>query len=205
MTTKHSHTQLGQTEKLIKEASRSYLTLQGRGDVYRHRTEVETPDELELDRLMAWRRERAITRVEKPLRLSRARSLGYKAKQGFVVVRVRVRRGGLRKPVPSSGRRQRHIGSKLYTPHKSMLLIAQERAAKKFPNLRVLNGYWVGEDGQSKWYEVILVDSNHPEIMADKDINWIGRPTQKGRTQRGLTSPGKKMRGLQPKKLAGEP
>lgn len=86
-----------------------------------------------------------------------------------------------------------------------MLLIAQERAAKKFPNLRVLNGYWVGEDGQNKWFEVILVDPNDPAIMADKDINWIGTPTQKGRAHRGLTSPGKRMRGLQPKKLAGEP
>lgn len=173
--------------------------------MYSYRTEVEVPDELERERLMEWRREKAITRVERPLRLSRARSLGYKAKQGFVVVRVRVRRGGLRKPVPSSGRRQRHIGSKLYTPHKSMLLIAQERAAKKFPNLRVLNGYWIGEDGQNKWFEVVLVDPNHPAIAVDKDINWIGWPTQKGRAHRGLTSPGKRMRGLQPKRLAGEP
>jgi len=164
--------------------------------VYKYLTELETPEQLVNERLMEWRKERAITRLDKPLRLSRARALGYKAKQGFVVVRVRVRRGGLRKPVPSSGRRQRHIGSKLYTPHKSMLLIAQERAAKRFPNLRVLNGYWVGEDGQSKWFEVILVDPNHPGIAADKSLNWIGRPTQKGRVHRGLTSPGKKMRGL---------
>jgi len=181
------------------------VTLQGRGEVYRYQTQVETPEELELERLIAWRRERAITRVERPLRLSRARSLGYKAKQGFVVVRVRVRRGGLRKPVPSSGRRQRHMGSKRFTPHKSMLLIAEERAAKKFPNLRVLNGYYVGEDGQNKWFEVILVDPSHPVIKTDKDINWIGQPTQKGRSHRGLTSPGKKMRGLRPKRLPGEP
>jgi large subunit ribosomal protein L15e len=165
--------------------------------VYSYRTEVETPENLELERLVGWRREKAITRVEKPLRLARARSLGYKAKQGFVIARVRVRRGGLRKSVPSSGRRQRHIGSKRYTPHKSMLLIAQERAAKKFPNLRALNGYWVGEDGQHKWFEIILVDPSHPVIMADKNINWIGSPNQKGRAERGLTSPGKKMRGLQ--------
>ena len=150
-----------------------------------------------LERHIAWRKEKAITRVEKPLRLERARSLGYKAKQGFVVVRVRVRRGGLRKSVPSSGRRQRHIGSKRYTPHKSMLLIAQERAVKKFPNLQALNGYWVGEDGQYKWFEIILVDPSHPVIRADKNINWIGSSNQKGRAERGLTSPGKKMRGLQ--------
>ncbi|MEM2094701.1 MAG: 50S ribosomal protein L15e, partial [Candidatus Bathyarchaeia archaeon] len=110
--------------------------------------------------------------------------------------RVRIRRGGRRKPRPTSGRRQRHIGSKLYTPHKSMLLIAQERAAKKFPNLRPLNGYYVGEDGQHKWFEVILIDPYNPAIAADKKLNWISKSTQKGRAFRGLTSAGKKMRGL---------
>jgi large subunit ribosomal protein L15e len=165
--------------------------------VYSYRTKIETPNELNLERLTAWRKEKAITRVDRPLRLARARNLGYKAKQGFVMVRVRVRRGGLRKSVPSSARRPRHIGSKKYTPHKSMMLIAQERASKKFPNLRALNGYWVGEDGQSKWFEVILVDPNHPAIVSDKDINWIAGPNQIGRAERGLTSPGKKMRGLQ--------
>lgn len=173
--------------------------------MYRYQAQAKAPDQLVGERLVRWRKEHAITRVDKPLRLVRARSLGYKAKQGFVVARVRVRRGGLRKPRPSSARRQRHMGSKLYTPHKSMLLIAQERAARKFPNLRVLNGYWVGEDGQRKWYEVILIDPNHPVVASDHNINWISHPTQKGRAQRGLTSPGKSMRGFRARKLAGEP
>lgn len=163
----------------------------------RHNPEIETPKDLMRERLTQWREQHAITRVEKPLRLSRARTLGYKAKQGFIVARVRVRRGGRRKPRPSSARRQRHIGSKRYTPHKSMLLIAQERAAKKFPNLQILNGYWVGEDGQNKWYEIILVDPGSPTIAGDKNLTWITHPTQKGRVFRGLTSPGKRMRGLQ--------
>jgi len=46
-------------------------------------------------RLIKWRRQPSIVRVEKPTRLDRARALGYKAKQGFVVVRVRVRKVGL--------------------------------------------------------------------------------------------------------------
>jgi large subunit ribosomal protein L15e len=163
--------------------------------VYRYLREVEIPEEAARERLIEWRQEPAIVRIERPTRLLRARILGYRAKQGFVLVRVRVRRGGRRKPRPSSGRRQRHIGSKLYTPHKSMLLIAEERAARRFPNMRVLNGYWVGEDGQYKWYEVILVDPSHPAIRADK-INWICDPVHKGRVYRGLTSAGKKMRGL---------
>jgi len=42
--------------------------------------------------------------------------------------------------------------------------IAEERAAKKYPNLEVLNSYYVTEDGSHKWYEVILVDPHHPVI-----------------------------------------
>jgi len=147
-------------------------------------------------RLISWRKENAITRVENPLRLDRAHALGYKAKQGFIVVRVRVRRGGLRKARPSSGRRQAHMGSKRYTPAKSIRLIAEERAAKKFPNLEALNSYYVGEDGSYKWYEIILVDKSHPSVKADPDINWICDDKQKGRVFRGLTSAGKKIRGL---------
>ena len=107
-------------------------------------------DELMRQRLIEWRRQPAITRVEKPIRLDRARKLGYKAKQGFVIVRVRVRRGGLRKQRPKAGRRPKRMGVKKFKPAKSMRLIAEERAARKFPNLEVLNSYWVGEDGRSK-------------------------------------------------------
>lgn len=148
-------------------------------------------------RLISWRKEYAITRVENPLRLDRAHALGYKAKQGFIIVRVRVRRGGLRKAVPNSGRRQGHAGSKKYTPAKSMQLIAEERAAKRYPNLEALNSYYVGEDGQYKWFEIILVDRSHPSIQSDHNINWICDGKQRGRASRGLTSAGKKVRSLQ--------
>ena len=79
---------------------------------------------------------------------------------------------------------------------KSMKLIAEERAAGKFPNLEVLNSYWVWQDGLYKWYEVIMVDPNHPVIKSDKTINWIGKKAQRGRVFRGLTSAGKEVRGL---------
>lgn len=147
-------------------------------------------------RTSLWRKQKAITRVVTPLRLDRARSMGYRAKQGFTVVRVRVRRGGLRKARPSSGRRQAHMGVKRYTPAKSMRLIAEERAAKKFVNLEVLNSYWIAEDGQYKWFEVLLVDTNHPSIKKDRKLNWICGNSQRGRASRGLTSAGKKIRGL---------
>jgi len=131
--------------------------------------------ELMRQRAIHWRKESTIRRIDKPTRLNKARSLGYKAKQGFVIARVRVRRGGLRKPRPSSGRRQKRMGVKRYVPAKSLKQIAAERVAKKFPNLKVLNSYWVWEDGKYKWFEVILVDPNNPVIVSDPDVNWICR------------------------------
>jgi len=156
------------------------------------------------ERAMQWRRQPAIVRVEKPTRLGRARKLGYKAKQGFVVARVRVRRGGLRRPRPKMGRRQKRMGVAKLKPAKSRRLMAEERAAKKFPNLEVLNSYWVWEDGRFKWFEVILVDPSHPAIQSDKDVNWICEDVHRGRVFRGLTSAGKKVRGLRSKGRGAE-
>ena len=153
-------------------------------------------DELMRQRLMLWRRQPAITRVEKPTRLDRARKLGYKAKQGFIIVRVRVRRGGLRKQRPRAGRRPKRMGVKKFKHAKSMRLIAEERAARKFPNLEALNSYWTGEDGRSKWFEIIMVDPHHPVIESDKDINWICQKQHNRRVFRSLTSAGKKVRSL---------
>ncbi|RLI05814.1 50S ribosomal protein L15e [Candidatus Bathyarchaeota archaeon] len=144
--------------------------------------------ELMQERLIEWRKQPAIMRIEKPTRIDRARRLGYKDKPGYIVVRVRVRRGGLRKQRPKAGRRQKRMGVKKYKPAKSIRLIAEERAARKYPNLEVLNSYWVWEDGRSKWYEVILVDRTLlPTLRLGK-----GR----GRVFRGLTSAGRKVRGL---------
>ena len=124
-------------------------------------------------RAITWRRQPSIVRIEKPTRIDRARELGYRAKKGIIVARVRVRRGGRKKPPPALGRRQKRIGISRYTPAKSVRLIAEERTARKFPNLEVLNTYWVWEDGVNQWFEVILVDPNHPSIKGDPDLNWI--------------------------------
>lgn len=161
-------------------------------------------DELMRQRLIEWRKQRTVTRVERPLRLDRARKLGYKAKQGFVIARTRVRRGNLRKVRPKSGRRPKRMGVKKFKPAKSLRLIAEERAARKFPNMEVLNSYWVGEDGRSKWFEVILVDPNSPCIKTDKDVGWIAEKQHKRRVFRSLTSSGKKVRGLQHKGRGAE-
>lgn len=125
------------------------------------------------ERFILWRREPTVVRVEKPTRLNRARALGYKAKQGFVVVRVRVRKGGLNRPRPSSGRRPKRMGVEGYSPHKSLQWIAEEKAARKFPNLVVLGSYWVGEDGVYKWFEVVMADPYHPAIRNDLERRWI--------------------------------
>ncbi|HDD45948.1 MAG TPA: 50S ribosomal protein L15e [Candidatus Aenigmarchaeota archaeon] len=146
-------------------------------------------------RLVLWRKEGTVVRVEKPTRLERARRLGYKAKHGFVVVRVRVKKGKRKRPKVSGGRVPKKAG-RFFTLGKSKQVVAEEKAARKYPNMEVLNSYYVGEDGQYKWYEVIMVDPAHPEIKADKDINWICKPVHKGRAFRGLTSAGKKSRGL---------
>lgn len=160
--------------------------------------------ELTRERLVKWRRQSVISRIEKPTRLDRARKLGYKAKQGFVMVRVRVRRGGLRKVRPKSGRRPKRMGVKKFKPAKSLKLIGEERVARKFPNLEVLNSYWVGEDGRSKWFEVIMVDPSHPVIKADKNINWICQKQHHRRVFRSLTSAGKKVRSLRRKGRGAE-
>ncbi|MEM4662751.1 MAG: 50S ribosomal protein L15e, partial [Candidatus Diapherotrites archaeon] len=147
------------------------------------------------EKLLSYRQaEEAVTRIEKPSNIPRARSLGYKAKKGFIVVRVRVRRGGGAHKRPRSGRRPKRMGVKKLTRNISIQRIAELRASSKYPNCEVLNSYYVGEDGQYKYYEVILVDRNAPEIKADKDINWICSPKHKGRAERGLTSRAKKER-----------
>ena len=153
-------------------------------------------DALMRKRLIEWRRQSTITRIDKPTRLDKARKLGYKAKQGFVMVRVRVRRGGMRKQRPRAGRRPKRMGVNKFKPGKSLRLIGEERTGRKFPNLEVLNSYWVGEDGRSKWFEVILVDPNHPVIKADPNINWVCEKQHRKRVFRSLTSAGKKVRSL---------
>jgi large subunit ribosomal protein L15e len=130
-------------------------------------------EELMRQRVIRWRRQPSIVRIDRPTRLDRARRLGYKAKKGFVVVRVRVRRGGRRKPRPRMGRRQKRMGVSKYTPAKGLKLIAEERAARRYPNLEVLNSYWVWEDGTSKWFEVIFVDPHHPSVRSDKAVGWM--------------------------------
>lgn len=149
--------------------------------------------ELWKERLMEWRQEPATIRVVRPTRIDRARSLGYKAKLGYVVVRQRVMRGSRKRPKMRAGRKSRHS-----TLRKNLSMsyqwVAEIRANKSYPNCEVLNSYYVAHDGQHYWYEVILVDRDHPQITSDSRINWISNA--RGRVYRGLTSAGMKSRGM---------
>jgi len=145
------------------------------------------------EKLIKWRREPVVARLERPTRLGRARSLGYKAKQGYIIARTRIRKGGRMRPKIWKGRKPSKSG-RFFTPLQSHQAIAEKRVARKFPNLEVLNSYFVGEDGTQKFFEVILVDSHHPVISSDRKISWI--TNQRKRVFRGLTSAGKKSRGL---------
>ncbi|MHA1911693.1 MAG: 50S ribosomal protein L15e [Candidatus Kariarchaeaceae archaeon] len=151
---------------------------------------------LRRDRLIAWRREQVVTRIKRPTRLDRARQLGYRAKQGYIMVRTRIRRGSRRRPMPVQGRRPKRMGSKLIQARKNLRLMAEERVQRNFTNLQILNSYWVAQDSRHKYFEVILVDPSHPVIYNDPRISWIGEVQHKRRVNRGLTSAGKKGRGL---------
>lgn len=147
------------------------------------------------ERIMLWRREEVVKKLDRPTRPARARSLGYKAKQGFVIARVRVKKGKRKRPKFKGGRVPKKMG-RFFPPGKSNKLIGEEKAARKFPNLEVLNSYYVGEDGQYEWFEVILLDPKNPNVSRDKERGWISERQHRGRVFRALTSAGKKIRGL---------
>ena len=151
-----------------------------------------------------YRKGRSIQRVEKPTKIYRARELGYKAKQGYVVVRARIRKGGMHKVRPKRGRKPRAMGVSKYTTGKSLQWIAEERVQRKYPNMEVLNSYKIYSDGRHWYYEVIIVDPSHPVIKSDPKINWIIEPQHTKRVTRGLTSAGKRSRGLHKKGWGSE-
>lgn len=155
------------------------------------------------ERLIQWRREPVTIRLERPTRIDRARSLGYRAKKGFIVVRQRVSRGGHTRPHARGGRRSKTQTRRL-TLAKNYQVIAEERAQKKFVNLAVLNSYYVAKDGKKYWYEIIMVDPSAPEIKADPKINWICNKKHWSRVYHGKTSAGRKMRGLRRKGKGAE-
>ena len=145
-------------------------------------------------RLILWRRQPTAVRINKPTRLDKARSIGYRAKQGIFVIRQRVMRGGHRRPETNT-----HI-----TIGKRYQVISEERAAKKYPNCEVLNSYEVAKDGRYYWFEIIMVDRAHPAIKKDKELKFVAQSQRhRGRVFRGKTAAGKRSRGILTKKGKG--
>ena len=122
------------------------------------------------DRVITWRKQDAVTRIEKPSRILRARRLGYKAKQGIIVVRMRVGTGGMRKKRPTGGRRPKHLGVTRIKAAVNMKQVAERRVLERYPNMSLLGSYFIYKDGMHYWYEVILADASHPRIKKDKEL-----------------------------------
>ena len=133
-------------------------------------------------KVIAWRKGPVMAKIERPSNLVRARRLGYKAKQGYIVVRTRVDKGRRTRRKPSGGRKQKS-NYRFVQPQMSHQAIAEQRVNRRYKNLEVLNSYWVGEDGNYKYFEVILADP----AKASVNISSAIRP---GKAFRGLTSAG---------------
>ena len=129
----------------------------------------ENPMELR-QRAVIWRNQNAVTRVEKPSRIARARRLGYKAKQGIIVIRMRVGTGGMRKQRPRGGRRPKHLGVTKIKADVSMKQVSERRVLERYPNMKLLGSYFLYKDGMHYWFEIILADPSHPSIAKDKEM-----------------------------------
>ena len=147
--------------------------------------EYKERNEIYRQRISDWKDGPTVARVDKPINIPRARSLGYKAKQGCIVARVRVRKGRRKRQAPGGGRKP-GTNFRFISPDKSHQHMAEEKAGRRFKNCEVVNSYWVGEDGQRKYFEVILFDTSHGNFKK----SGLG----KGRVFRGLTSAAKKHR-----------
>jgi large subunit ribosomal protein L15e len=132
-------------------------------------------------RITEWRKLGTVERIERPTNIARARTLGYKAKEGYYMARVAVGRGQRKRPHPWGGRKPAKNVAYL-SPGKSLQRAGEEKVARVFRNLEVLNSYWVGQDGTKKYFEVVMVDR---KLLP-------GMP--KGRAFRGLTAASKKGR-----------
>merc|ERR1711939_1085878 len=143
-------------------------------------------------RVRCWelRQLNVIHRATRPSRPDKARRLGYKAKQGYGIYRVRVRRGGRKRPAPKGATygKPTNQGINQLKSQRSLKSPAEERVGRRCANLRVLNSYWINQDSTYKYFEVILVDPQHKAIRRDARINWIVNPVHKHRESRGLTA-----------------
>ena len=152
-------------------------------------------------RCWEYRQLAVIHKVQRPTRLDKARTLGFKQKQGYVIYRCRIRRGGRKRQIHKGAVHGKPVnqGIRKLKKARSHRSVAEEKVGRHCSNLRILNSYWVGQDAAQKFFEVICVDPNHNAIKKDPRINWIVSEKHNRREIRGLTSAGKKYRGLRQK------
>merc|ERR1711935_329983 len=153
-----------------------------------------------LQRVRCWqyRQLSTIHRASRPTRPDKARRLGYKAKQGYDIYRISMRRGGRKRPVAKGcpyGKPKPSGPVNQQKPERNLQSIAEERVGRRLKGLRVLNSYWVGQDSTYKYFEVIMIAPHHKAIARDPKVNWMCRPVMKHRELRGLTAAGKRSRG----------
>lgn len=98
-----------------------------------------------------------IKRIDGPTKLAKAKSVGYRAKQGYIIVRVRVSKGDFRRPRANHARRPSKSGI-YYKLAISKENIARNRALKVFKNMDVVGSYFLIEDGKNKWFEIVMLD-----------------------------------------------
>lgn len=132
----------------------------------------------------------AIVKLDRPTNLVSARSVGYKAKPGIFVARVRVRKGTGVRQRPKNKRRPKRQGKAKLSRRISTQAMAEQKASKKFENAEALGSYKVAEDGQWHYFEVVLADRTASTIVSDKNLSWLARGNQ-GRAERGKTFAGR--------------
>lgn len=91
-------------------------------------------------RVWQYRQLTKLVRTPRPSRPDKARRLGYKAKQGFVIYRIRVRRGGRKRPVPKGctyGKPKSH-GINELKPYRCLQSVAEVSVFFSFSYIKLL-------------------------------------------------------------------
>uniref|UniRef100_A0A7E4UUY6 Ribosomal protein L15 n=1 Tax=Panagrellus redivivus TaxID=6233 RepID=A0A7E4UUY6_PANRE len=156
-----------------------------------------------LQRVRTWqyRQLAAIHRAPRPTRPEKAHRLGYKAKQGkYRLIRLFsmysfCESSRLLTKGQTYGKPKTHGVNQLKFA-RNLQSVAESRVGRRCGGLRVLNSYWIGQDSTFKFFEVILLDPAHKVIRNNPDTQWITKAVHKHREMRGLTSAGRKSRGL---------
>ncbi|MFA5050052.1 MAG: 50S ribosomal protein L15e [Candidatus Micrarchaeia archaeon] len=137
-------------------------------------------------RISSWRKEGTVVGTKRPMNIPRARKCGYKSTKGFVVARVKIEKGMRKRPKPAKGRQARH-NYRYTSPASSHQMIAEQKAARIYKNCEVIGSYFIADDGQYTFFEIILADRTLASSKSSATL-------RKGRAFRGLTSAGQKAR-----------